>query len=372
MRAFERLLWLLLDVVLLARSLDWGNSVSSVTVPASNGGKYVALTFDDGPHQILTPRLLDVLKARSAKVTFYVMGVKTLLPHAGEIMNRALAEGHEIGNHVWDHPVLAKISRDKVGEQLKRTSDAINQATGRLPQTMRPPYGNTNAKLNDWILRTSNMSVIVWSLDTNDWKHPAPEELVKRTLKKVKNGDIILMHDIHAGTIAAMPGLVDGLTKQGFKLVTVSELLKVGGVAGPRPLLQAPAPATVNAAAAAAATGVGAGGGGGGKGRVTAPVPMVPPASASASVKAATGTGEAVSAKELAFAALAAPPPGGSQQAKKQQAAQASASDPVAPQQLKQPEQLKHESAFGLAVTSASSSSTGPSASKRERRHLRH
>jgi peptidoglycan/xylan/chitin deacetylase (PgdA/CDA1 family) len=347
--------------------------VSSVTVPASNGGKYVALTFDDGPHQILTPRLLDVLKARSAKVTFYVMGVKTLLPHAAEIMNRALAEGHEIGNHVWDHPVLAKISRDKVGEQLKRTSDAINQATGRLPQTMRPPYGNTNAKLNDWILRTSNMSVIVWSLDTNDWKHPAPEELVKRTLKKVKSGDIILMHDIHAGTIAAMPGLVDGLTKQGFKLVTVSELLEVGGVAGPRPLLQAPAPASVNAAAAATAgvrVGAGVGGGGRGKSRVSAPVPVVPPASASASASAsATGAGEAVSAKELAFAALAAPPLGGSQQAKKQQATQASASDPVVPPQLKQ---LKHESAFGLAVTSSISSSTGPSTSKREGRHLRH
>jgi peptidoglycan/xylan/chitin deacetylase (PgdA/CDA1 family) len=325
-----------------------------VTVPVSNGGKYVALTFDDGPHQVLTPRLLDVLKARSAKVTFYVMGVKTLLPHAGEIMNRALAEGHEIGNHVWDHPVLAKIPRDKVGEQLKRTSDAISQATGRLPQTMRPPYGNTNAKLNDWILRTSNMSVIVWSLDTNDWKHPSPEELVKRTLKKVKSGDIVLMHDIHAGTIAAMPGLVDGLMKQGFKLVTVSELLKVGGVGSTptQPLL----PASSSSASTAGA---------GGRGTVAAPVPAVLPVSAPAPAPApastkAAGTGEAVSAKELALAALPAPPPGGGQQAKKE------ASDPAP-----QPNQLKHESAFGLAVTS-STHSTDSKTRKGGRHQLRH
>jgi len=197
---------------------------SSVSLPNIEQ-KYVAITFDDGPHQVLTPRLLDLLKERGAKVTFYVMGVKLSLPHASATLQRALQEGHEVGNHVWDHPVLAKMPRDKVGDQLSRTSEAIKAATMQLPKTMRPPYGNTNQRLNDWISTTSGMHVIMWSLDTLDWKHPPPDEIVKRTLKKVKNGDIILMHDIHAGSIEAMPGLVDGLAKLGYKMVTVSELI---------------------------------------------------------------------------------------------------------------------------------------------------
>ena len=117
----------------------------SVTLPPDE--KLVAITFDDGPHQHLTPRLLDILKAKNAKATFYVMGVKTALPHAGAILNRCLLEGHEIGNHVWDHPVLAKLPREQVSTQLQRTSQAIAALTKRTPLTMRPPYGNTNAKV---------------------------------------------------------------------------------------------------------------------------------------------------------------------------------------------------------------------------------
>jgi len=185
--------------------------------------KLVALTFDDGPHQQLTPRLLDVLKAKNAKATFYVMGVKAGL-HP-DILARAVSEGHDVANHVWDHPVLTKISREEVHEQIDSTSKAIAKATHITPVSMRPPYGNTNARLNDFISSTENMAVVMWSLDTLDWKHPSPQELISKAMKRVKAGDVLLCHDIHAGTIEAIPGLIDQLQAAGYTLVPVSLLL---------------------------------------------------------------------------------------------------------------------------------------------------
>lgn len=163
------------------------------------GKNYIALTFDDGPHAILTPRLLDALKEKGAKATFFVMGVKVLKHKT--VLQRAIAEGHEIANHVWNHPVLTKITYDSVYDQLWRTNDAIKSVLSIVPKTMRPPYGNTNAKLNSYIQQKGNMSVIMWSVDTLDWKRPEPKHIVELAVKRVKTGDIILCHDIHPGTI---------------------------------------------------------------------------------------------------------------------------------------------------------------------------
>lgn len=205
-------------------------------LPKDAEKKYVALTFDDGPHQHLTPRLLDILKEKNgAKATFYVMGVKAII-HP-EILARAVEEGSEVANHVWDHPVLTKINKEELNSQLSRTTDAIKNAVSSVddkhkvmnngaPRTMRPPYGLTNKKNNADIFEKHNMDVVIWSLDTVDWKFPKPDELVKGVMKKVKNGDIILCHDIHANTIESMPGLIDALQKENFELITVSELVK--------------------------------------------------------------------------------------------------------------------------------------------------
>ncbi len=184
----------------------------------------VALTFDDGPHQLLTPRLLDILKEKDAKATFFVIGVKTVL-HP-DILQRAKAEGHEVANHVWDHPVLSKMKYEEVSLQLDKTSDHIKRAIGSKPRTMRPLYGNTNPRLNNFITQSSNLTVVIWSLDTLDWKRPAPEEIVKKVAENVKPGDIILCHDIHPSTIAAMPGLIDAIKGKGLALQTVSQLLQ--------------------------------------------------------------------------------------------------------------------------------------------------
>ena len=167
--------------------------------PQEEGQKNIALTFDDGPHGTLTPLLLDVLKERNAKATFFVMGVKVAKHKA--VLERAHAEGHEIANHVWDHPVLTKITRNDVIDQLSRTNEAIKNTLGIIPKIMRPPYGNTNVKLNEFIQKTGNATVVMWSLDTLDWLRPDPKKIVNFTVRKAKIGDIILCHDIHPSTI---------------------------------------------------------------------------------------------------------------------------------------------------------------------------
>lgn len=147
-------------------------------VPPVNGSanaKYVALTFDDGPHKVLTPRLLDALKNTKAKVTFFVMGIKVGM-HP-QILRRAISEGHEVANHAWNHPVLAKLPWEDVKQQLRSTSLRIANLTDVLPNVMRPPYGNTNRKLNDRIYKELGLPVIMWSLDTLDWQRPGVEKV---------------------------------------------------------------------------------------------------------------------------------------------------------------------------------------------------
>ena len=177
------------------------NAIYSVKLK-EEGQQMIALTFDDGPHGTLTPLLLDALKEKNAKATFFVMGIK-IATHKS-IIERAIAEGHEIANHVWNHPVLTKISKEAVFDQLLRTNIAIKEVLNIEPKVMRPPYGNTNGKLNAFIQDKGNLSVIMWSLDTLDWKRPPPQQIVDLTVSKVKSGDIILCHDIHPGTIEVL------------------------------------------------------------------------------------------------------------------------------------------------------------------------
>jgi len=188
-----------------------------------NNTKKIALTFDDGPHGTLTPLLLDVMKSKNAKVTFFAMGIKVAKHPL--ILKRAMAEGHEIANHIWDHKVLSKIPIESVYEQLQKTNTAIKKILNIEPKIMRPPYGNSNARLNNLIQNKGNLSVVMWSLDTDDWKRPKADVLIDYTMSKVASGDIILCHDIHPTTIKAMPLFIDTLQKAGFTLVTVSELI---------------------------------------------------------------------------------------------------------------------------------------------------
>lgn len=196
-----------------------GLRVSRVNVP----GMYVALTFDDGPSPSLTPRVLDILNEYGAKGTFFVVGRNAALN--GHILARAVAEGHEIGSHTWSHIKMTGSSREKILSEMERTGNAILSATGRTPKVMRPPYGAVNAGIVGLMHDRYGMSTILWDVDTRDWQHPGVNAVIQRAVGGARPGSIILLHDIHSSTLAAVEGVVAGLQARGFRLVTVSQLL---------------------------------------------------------------------------------------------------------------------------------------------------
>ena len=220
-----------------------GVRVSSVNVP----GNYVAITFDDGPHASLTPQILDVLKKHGAKATFFVLGSNAA--RYSSILARAAAEGHEIGNHTYSHIQMTASTQEKIASEISRTNALIEAAIGSSPKVMRPPYGAINAKLVSMMFNNYGLKSILWNVDTNDWRRPGSAVVAKRAVDGAKPGAIILMHDIHAGTAAAVESIVTGLQARGYTLVTVSELIEMGRKAAnaaepkPAPIVDPAAPA---------------------------------------------------------------------------------------------------------------------------------
>ncbi len=196
-------------------------------------GPYIAMTFDDGPSAALTPKLLDLLAAHHIKATFFVLG--ELVAEYPEIVARAAREGHEIASHSWSHPNLAKMSQESVRSQLQRTDDAIKSAIGKSPTLLRPPYGSITEREKRWIHDEFGYDIILWDVDPLDWKRPGPAVVRNRILKETRPGSIVLSHDIHPGTVEAMPSTFDELEAKGFKFVTVSELLGMATPETPHP-----------------------------------------------------------------------------------------------------------------------------------------
>ena len=195
-------------------------------------GPYIAMTFDDGPNAKLTPKLLDILSEHHIKATFFVVG-ENAAAHP-DLLQRAVREGHEIGNHSWSHPNLGKISRQNAQRELQSTADAIAAAVGIRPTLMRPPYGSLTSGEKHWIHDELGYNIILWDVDPLDWKRPGPSVVCNRIVRETRPGSIILSHDIHPGTIEAMPSTLDQLQAKGFKFVTVSELIKMGSPMSPR------------------------------------------------------------------------------------------------------------------------------------------
>jgi len=186
-------------------------------------GPYIAMTFDDGPSPETTPRLLEILRQRNIKATFFMIGQNAQANPA--IVQRILAEGHEIGNHSWTHPQLSKLSDDRVTEEITKTQTAIKNACGYTPVLLRPPYGAITARQKEWIEKQFGLSVIIWSVDPFDWKRPGASVIEQRILAGARPGAIILSHDIHKQTVDAMPATLDALAAKGFKFATVSQLI---------------------------------------------------------------------------------------------------------------------------------------------------
>jgi len=187
--------------------------------------KYVAMTFDDGPHPTNTPRLLDLMKKRNVKATFFVVGRNAkAYPH---ILRRMIAEGHEVANHTWNHPDLTKLSLARVRDEFDSTRDAIVAAVGVKPRLSRPPYGAVNSTIKDLLKNEYGYPTILWSVDPMDWKRPGSSVVTRRLVSGTHPGAILLAHDIHRPTIDAMPATFDQLLAKGYKFVTVSQLIRI-------------------------------------------------------------------------------------------------------------------------------------------------
>ena len=219
-----------------AFSKSSGVTFSRVSVP----GPYVALTFDDGPHGQHTPRLLDILRARNVKATFYVIG-KSVDTYPG-ILRRTVAEGHEIGNHTYTHPKLSSMSQAAVNAEIEKCDAAIMRAAGIRPKTLRPPYGALLQTQRQAIHSRYGYPTIMWSVDPMDWKRPGVSVVTQRIVSGTNNGAIILVHDLHGSSVDAMPATIDALLRKGYRFVTVSQLLAMGGTGQAS---AAPAPSAV-------------------------------------------------------------------------------------------------------------------------------
>lgn len=177
----------------------------------------VAMTLDDGP-STLTPGFLDVLGAHHAAATFYMLGIQAeMYP---ETVGRVSAEGHQIGNHTWDHPYLTELSDAQIRRQLEITEELLRALSGQPIDTMRPPGG----KISSHVVRVADMPAIMWDIDTRDWADPDPAELVEMTVGDPVAGSIILMHDVQYVTAGAFDQIVAGLVDRGFALVTIDQM----------------------------------------------------------------------------------------------------------------------------------------------------
>ncbi len=188
-------------------------------------GPYIAITFDDGPNPATTPRLLKMLKDRGIKATFFCVG--QCVAQNPEIAQQIVAEGHEIANHSWSHPLLSKMSESAVHDQIDRTHNVIKQTTGVTPTMLRPPFGGFTVRQRAWANAVWNYKIILWDVDSLDWKHRSPAKTESIIMAETKKGSIILCHDIHKTTVDAMPATLDALSAKGFKFVTVTELMKM-------------------------------------------------------------------------------------------------------------------------------------------------
>ena len=181
--------------------------------------KVVALTFDDGPNPATTNQALDTLSKYGIKATFFVLGKN--VSGNEEILKRMKSDGHVIGNHSWSHPVLSKLSLDEAKKQITDTEDALTKVLGSSSKLMRPPYG----AITDDIRNSLDLSFIMWDVDSLDWKSKNEAAILTEIQRQVRNGSIILMHDIHAETVNALPKIIDYLKEQGYHFVTVPEML---------------------------------------------------------------------------------------------------------------------------------------------------
>ncbi len=205
----------------------WGGfgKKDNVYFCAGTDKKIAALTFDDGPHPVLTDEILDILAEYNVKATFFVIG-KNAESYKKQLI-RAYSEGHEIGNHTYSHLTASEKNRTSLTEELRKTDNVIFKLTGHHPTLFRPPTGYCNSVA---VQSAAEMGykIILWTVDTRDWAHTSAATIQKNVSENIGNGAIILFHDYISGsssTADALRGLLPKLIDDGYSFDTVSNLL---------------------------------------------------------------------------------------------------------------------------------------------------
>jgi peptidoglycan/xylan/chitin deacetylase (PgdA/CDA1 family) len=197
------------------------NEATPIIYSGSDEIKEVALTFDDGPHPVLTLQLLEILKRYHVRATFFVLGERVkLYPWT---LQKIAEEGHEIGNHSYSHPSLDRLSNEQIENEISRTQEIIKNTIGIEPSLFRPPYGAYHHNASE-ICGEHQLKIVLWSVDPQDWLYRDENHVYEYVTHHVKNGSIILCHDIHSTTVYAIPQIIESLLEQGYEFKTVSEI----------------------------------------------------------------------------------------------------------------------------------------------------
>lgn len=227
MKKFLYVLFLLLVLVSCQAKTVEGVSQARVIYHYKTVEPYLALTFDDGPNKIQTPKVLKILEKYDVKATFFVVGEN--IEYQKDILKEVDKQGHEIGNHFYHHEKLDELSKEEIKETIIKTNELIYSVIKKTPKLLRPPYGIVNDTLKE-VCGELNMTIILWTADkdSKDWALTKDSEIINNLTKKVSSGDIFLFHDGNkkfTNTLSAIDVIIPTLKKKGYKWVTVSKLI---------------------------------------------------------------------------------------------------------------------------------------------------
>lgn len=263
-----------------------------------SGRKWVALTYDDGPHPEWTPKMIELLRSKNVKATFFLLGQE--IERFPDIARDIHDNGFEIGNHTMNHPNFnqSKWNSENIHEQLEETNKLIAEYAGvNNVLTMRPPYGNTPKKLEK-VCEDLGLAIVAWNIDTNDWESKTTaDDMIENIMKNLGDGAIILMHDKHQKTYDTTAAVIDKIRAEGYEFVTVSELLGLTPHTAPGPNPPPPTATPYVAPAPTAAPGA------------ATLAPVAPAAAGANSLPAPSAATRAPSAAALDESKITTPPP---------------------------------------------------------------
>lgn len=208
---------LILLLIMLGQQMQ--ESADYVAASLNGSSPVVALTFDDGPSKHWTEGLLDGLKERNVKATFFLIGANAKANPT--LVERMVKEGHLIGNHTYSHVQLTTISHEAACEEIQEANAVLSEAVGGVIHYIRPPFGSWQDGLDNLV----DMQVVLWDVDPQDWKVQNTSHIVEKVLSQVKDGDIILLHDVYRESVEAALQIIDELKARGYEFVRVDELL---------------------------------------------------------------------------------------------------------------------------------------------------